>query len=184
VREDAYYASARAAARLDAPDAHRQRAGKPIREGNAMFLRSLPILLAAALLVTARAFAADASPAGTWKTVDDKTGQPKSIVEITEANGELAGKVKEVLQSDQGPNPICKECEGERKNQPITGMTIIWGMKKDGEEWSGGKILDPKNGKIYGCKMHLTDGGQKLEVRGFIGFSLLGRSQVWERQAD
>jgi uncharacterized protein (DUF2147 family) len=184
VREDAYYASARAAARLDAPDAHRQRAGKPIREGNAMFLRSLPILLAAALLVTARAFAADASPAGTWKTVDDKTDQPKSIVEITEANGELAGKVKEVLQSDQGPNPICKECEGERKNQPVTGMTIIWGMKKDGEEWSGGKILDPKNGKIYGCKMHLTDGGQKLEVRGFIGFSLLGRSQVWERQTD
>jgi uncharacterized protein (DUF2147 family) len=166
----------------------RTRAGtvreKPIREGNTMFLRSLPIMLAATLLLVGRAFATDVSPAGAWKTIDDKTGQPKSIVEITEANGELTGKVKEVLQSDQGPNPICKECDGERKNQPITGMTIIWGMKKDGEEWSGGKILDPKNGKIYGCKMHLTDGGQKLEVRGFIGFSLLGRSQVWERQTD
>jgi uncharacterized protein (DUF2147 family) len=175
---------ARAAARLDVPHARRHRASKPIREGNAMFVRSLSISFAAALLLAARAFAADASPAGVWKTIDDKTGQPKSIVEITETNGELTGKVKEVLQSDQGPNPICKECEGERKNQPVTGMTIIWGMKKDGEAWSGGKILDPKNGKVYGCKMRLTDGGQKLEVRGFIGFSLLGRSQVWERRAE
>ena len=140
------------------------------------------IAIAAALLVSARAFAADASPAGVWKTIDDKTGQPKSIVEITEQNGELTGKVKEVLQSEQGPNPVCKDCEGERKNQPVVGMTIIWGMKKDGEEWSGGKILDPKNGKTYGCKMHLEDGGKKLEVRGFVGFSLLGRSQTWERQ--
>jgi len=140
------------------------------------------IAIAAALLVSARAFAADASPAGVWKTIDDKTGQPKSIVEITEQNGELTGKVKEVLQSEQGPNPVCKDCEGERKNQPVVGMTIIWGMKKDGDDWAGGKILDPKNGKTYGCKMHLEDGGKKLEVRGFVGFSLLGRSQTWERQ--
>jgi uncharacterized protein (DUF2147 family) len=182
VREDIHYASARAAARLDLPDARRQRARRPVREENAMLLRSLSIPFAAALLLTARAFAADASPVGVWKTIDDKTGQAKSIVEITEEKGELTGKVREVLQSDQGPNPICKECEGERKNQPIAGMTIIWGMKKDGEEWTGGKILDPKNGKVYGCKMHLEDGGKKLEVRGFIGFSLLGRSQTWERQ--
>jgi len=139
---------------------------------------------AAALLLSASAFAAETTPAGTWKTIDDKTGQAKSIIEITEQNGELTGKVKQVLQSDQGPNPICKECEGERKDQPVTGMTILWGMKKDGDEWKGGNILDPKNGKTYGCKMHLTDGGQKLEVRGFVGFSLLGRTQTWERQAE
>jgi uncharacterized protein (DUF2147 family) len=157
---------------------------RAIREGYAMSLRSLSIPFAAVLFLSSRAFAADTSPVGVWKTIDDKTGQAKSIVEITEADGELAGKVTQVLQSDQGPNPICKECEGERKNQPITGMTIIWGMKQDGDTWSGGKILDPKNGKIYGCKMHLTDGGRKLEVRGFVGFSLLGRSQVWERQAE
>ena len=144
----------------------------------------LPAFIVVVAFSTVRAFAADATPVGVWKTIDDKTGQPKSIVEITETNGELTGKVKEVLQSDHGPNPICKECEGERKNQTVTGMTIIWGMKKDGEAWSGGKILDPKNGKVYGCKMRLTDGGQKLEVRGFIGFSLLGRSQVWERRAE
>jgi uncharacterized protein (DUF2147 family) len=150
-----------------------------------MTLQSSMIALAAALVLSARAFAADATPAGVWKTIDDKTGQPKSIVEISDQNGELTGKVTQVLQSDQGPNPICKECEGERKNQPVTGMTIIWGMKKSGEdEWSGGKILDPKNGKIYGCKMHLVDNGQKLDVRGFIGFSLLGRTQTWERQAE
>jgi uncharacterized protein (DUF2147 family) len=148
-----------------------------------MLRRSHLFACAAALLSSASAFAAD-TPAGTWKTLDDKTGQAKSIVVITEENGELTGKVTQVLQSDQGPNPVCKECDGERKNQPVTGMTILWGLKKDGEEWDGGKILDPKNGKIYGCKMHLTDNGQKLEVRGFIGFSLLGRSQVWERQAQ
>jgi uncharacterized protein (DUF2147 family) len=149
-----------------------------------MSLRCLSLAFVATLLFSARAFAADATPAGVWKTIDDKTGQPKSLVEISEQNGVLTGKVKEVLQSDQGPNPICKECEGDRKNQPVTGMTIVWDMKKNGDEWSGGKILDPKNGKTYGCKMHLTDNGQKLEVRGFVGFSLLGRSQTWERQAQ
>lgn len=141
------------------------------------------LLLALALLCAAPAFAAESSPVGTWTTIDEANGKPKSTVTITEQNGELTGKVVEVLQSDQGPHPICKACDGERKNQPIEGMTIIWGMKKDGDTWEGGKILDPKNGKIYGCKLHPTDGGQKLEVRGFMGFSLLGRSQVWERKA-
>ena len=149
-----------------------------------MPLRSLVTATAVALLFAARAFAADASPTGVWKTIDDKTGHAKSIVEITEQNGELTGTVKEVLESEQGPHPVCKECEGDRKDKPVVGMQIIWGMKKDGDGWSGGHILDPKNGKIYGCKMHLTDNGQKLEVRGFIGFSLLGRSQTWERQAE
>lgn len=149
-----------------------------------MTLRCQVIAFAAALLLAARAFAADASPAGVWRTIDDKTGHPKSIVEITEQNGELTGSVKQVLESEQGPNPVCKECEGDRKDKPVVGMQIVWGMKKDGDEWSGGHILDPKNGKTYGCKMHLIENGQKLEVRGFIGFSLLGRTQVWERQAE
>jgi uncharacterized protein (DUF2147 family) len=144
----------------------------------------LTAFVAAAAFSAMRAFAADATPVGVWKTIDDKTGQPKSIVEITEQNGELSGVVKEVLQSDQGTNPVCKECEGDRKDKPVVGMQIIWGMKKDGDTWEGGKILDPKNGKEYGCKMHVLDDGKKLEVRGFIGFSLLGRSQTWERQAD
>ena len=127
------------------------------------------------------AFALDASPVGVWRTIDDATGKPKSIVEISEVNGEVTGKVREILQSDKGPNPVCDECEGERKNQPVIGMTIIWGMKKDGDVWDGGTILDPKNGKTYGCKLTPAADGKTLQVRGFKGFSLLGRTQVWER---
>lgn len=125
--------------------------------------------------------AANDTPVGTWRTIDDDTGKAKSIVEISDAGGELQGKVVKVLQSDQGEHPICKDCEGERHNKPVEGMTIIWGMQRDGDEWSGGQILDPNNGKTYKCKMSMLDGGQKLKVRGFIGFSLFGRSQVWER---
>jgi uncharacterized protein (DUF2147 family) len=123
-----------------------------------------------------------ASPVGTWKTIDDKTHQPKSLVQITEQNGVLEGKVIKVLQSDDGPNPVCKACDGERKDKPIEGMTIIWGLKQDGDSWSGGKILDPHEGKIYKVKLSLDDSGQKLDVRGYIGFSLIGRSQTWQRQ--
>ncbi len=128
------------------------------------------------------AFAASPTPVGTWKSFDDATGKAKAIINLSENNGELQGNVIKVLQSDQGPNPICKECEGERHNQPVTGMQIVWGLKQDGDEWNGGHILDPHNGKVYRCKMSVTEGGQKLEVRGFIGFSLLGRTQTWERQ--
>ncbi|HET6432584.1 DUF2147 domain-containing protein [Dyella sp.] len=147
-----------------------------------MTLLSRFTLATGLLLIAGSAFAATDTPVGTWKTIDDKTHQPKSIVEITENNGELQAKVVKVLNSDEGPNPICKECDGERKNQPIEGMTIMWGVSKDDDVWDGGKILDPKNGKEYKVKLTLMDGGQKLDVHGYIGFALLGRSQVWERQ--
>ena len=89
----------------------------------------------------------------------------------------------EILQSDHGPNPLCTECEGERKDQPITGMTILWDLKPDGEQvWSNGTILDPAKGKTYRSKARLLDGGNKLEVRGYIGIEALGRSQTWVRQ--
>lgn len=141
------------------------------------------VLIAASVLWSAFAFADDAgSPAGQWTTIDDATGKPKSVVEINVAGDQLTGKVLEVLQSEQGPHPVCKDCTGDRKDQPIEGMTIIWDMKKSGEGWEGGTILDPKSGKTYGCKIHLVDGGKKLEVRGFKGISLLGRTQVWERK--
>ncbi len=74
-------------------------------------------------------------------------------------------------------HPVCKKCDGERKNKPIEGMTIMWGLKKDGDEWSGGQILDPSKGKIYKVTIKLIDGGNKLDVHGFIGFSLIGRSR-------
>jgi uncharacterized protein (DUF2147 family) len=142
------------------------------------------VLLATALLLPSLSvLAADHTPVGTWTQVDDETGKPKSIIEISTApDGALQGVVKEVLFSEQGKNPVCKECEGERHNQPVTGMTIMWGVKKDGDEWNGGQILDPKNGKTYKVKLKLVEGGNKLDVHGYVGFSLLGRSQVWVRK--
>jgi len=123
------------------------------------------------------------SPAGLWKTIDDKTGKERSFVRITESNGVFEGKVEKIYdQPGDDPQHLCKECEGERKDKPIIGMTILWGLKKDGEQYTGGEILDPKNGSIYRAKMKLLDGGKKLEVRGFIGVSLFGRSQTWVRE--
>ena len=137
------------------------------------------LLLALPLAFSSLASAAD-SPAGRWQTIDDETGKPKSIVEIQQAaDGSLTGKVVEILQSDHGANPLCTECEGERKDQPITGMTILWDLKPDGEQvWSNGTILDPAKGKTYRSKARLLDGGNKLEVRGYIGIEATGRSQT------
>lgn len=138
-------------------------------------------LAACLLLSSAVAWAATDTPVGTWRQVDDVTGKPKSIIQITENNGKLEGKVMQVLLSDDGPHPICRKCDGTRKDQPIEGMVIMWNVAQDGSVWDGGKILDPKNGKVYSVKLTLAEGGQKLDVHGYIGISLLGRSQVWER---
>ncbi|WP_233842351.1 DUF2147 domain-containing protein [Dyella sp. 2HG41-7] len=138
-------------------------------------------VVACLLLGSAVAWAANDTPVGTWRQIDDETGKPKSIIQITDDNGKLQGKVVQVLMSDDGPHPICKKCDGARKDQPIEGMVIMWGVSKDDNVWDGGKILDPKNGKVYSVKLTLADGGQKLDVHGYIGFSLLGRSQVWQR---
>jgi uncharacterized protein (DUF2147 family) len=139
------------------------------------------VLAICLLLGSAVAWAASDTPVGTWRQIDDVTGRPKSIIQITESNGKLEGKVMQVLLSDDGPHPVCKKCEGDRKDQPVEGMVIMWGVSKDDGVWDGGKILDPKNGKVYSVKLSLADGGQKLDVHGYIGISLLGRSQVWER---
>ncbi len=121
------------------------------------------------------------SPTGRWKTIDDETGKVKSIVEITQsANGTLQGKVVEVLQSDRGPNPTCDKCSGANKDKPVKGMTILWGLKPDGDEWSGGTVLDPAKGKTYKSKLELLDGGKKLGMSGCIAF--ICRQQVWVRE--
>src|SRR5207302_4018851 len=97
----------------------------------------------------ASTFAGDDSPVGTWKTFDDKTGRPKSIVRISQQDGELSGKVLQVLESSEGPHPLCRPCEGERKDQPVEGMTIVWGAKKDGAGREEGEILEREDGKMY-----------------------------------
>ena len=136
------------------------------------------ILMLASSLVTAAG-----SPVGVWRSIDDKTRQERSIIRITEENGELKGVVEKIVdQPGDDPAHLCKECKDERKDKPIIGMAILWGLKKDGDAWAGGEILDPKNGKIYRCKITLSGDGKSLNVRGFIGISLIGRSQTWLRQ--
>ena len=139
------------------------------------------LVTAALLLASMPALAANLSPVGTWKTIDDKTGEAKSIVRITDHDGVLEGTILKVLKSDQGPHPICTACDGKRHNQPIEGMNFMWGLTRDGDVWDGGKILDPKSGKVYKAKIQVIDGGKNLKVRGYIGFSLFGRTQIWHR---
>lgn len=128
-----------------------------------------------------------ASPAGLWKSIDDKTGKPRSLIRIHEANGAYSAVVEKGLRADDTGDAVCDKCTDERKGQKIIGMTIAKNLKaKEGDnpdrEYQGGEILDPENGKTYKCKMKLSEDGNKLEVRGFIGFSLLGRSQIWTRE--
>ena len=137
------------------------------------------VLLASAVSAMAQAD----TPVGTWQTIDDHTGQPKALVQIADdGNGTLSGKVIKGLGPNDQPDRRCTACTDARKDQPILGMTIINDMKQDGDAWDHGQILDPENGKVYKCKMHLEDGGNKLVVRGYIGVALLGRSQTWVRQ--
>ena len=144
---------------------------------------TLLALLALPLMAVSAMAMAQNTPVGSWTTIDDETGKPKSVVEIYEArDGTLAGRVDEILQSDRGPNPMCDKCTGANKGKPVKGMVILWGVKQKGNTWEGGKILDPASGKVYSVKVTPTEGGSKLEVRGFMGFSLLGRTQTWVRQ--
>ena len=139
--------------------------------------------LAAAVMAMAPAFANEASPVGLWKNIDDVSGKPKALIRISDNGGVLQGKIEKLFRpAEQDQNPKCDKCTDARKDQPIVGMVFMSGLKKDGDEYSGGEILDPDNGKIYKSKMELADGGKKLKVRGYIGVPMLGRSQTWVRQ--
>jgi uncharacterized protein (DUF2147 family) len=137
--------------------------------------------LFALVLAALPAVAAEPGIAGRWKTFDDKTGKPKGIVLIYEQDGQFFGKVESAIDPKDANN-ICDLCKDERKNKPNVGMVILRHLKRDGDEYDGGDILDPDNGKVYRCKARLEEGGKKLVVRGYIGISLLGRSQTWTRE--
>lgn len=143
-------------------------------------------LLAMALLAAMLprfAQADDAMPGGLWKSVDDTSGKPRALIRITEVNGVLQGRIEKVFPGPaEDPNPQCDQCEGVNKGAPVIGLTILSGLKKDGDQYSGGEILDPDNGKVYRSKAQLLEGGKKLSVRGYIGVPVLGRSQTWIRQ--
>ena len=141
------------------------------------------ILLLIALGLISTLAAANENPVGLWRTIDDKSGKEKSLVRVVESNGQLQITIEKLFREPgEEPNPLCDKCPGERKNKPVIGMQIGNGLKKDGDVWSGGEILDPQNGKTYKCKVWLEDKGKKMNVRGFIGVSVLGRTQVWVRE--
>ena len=121
-------------------------------------------------------FALFAQITGSWKTIDDETGKEKSIVKIYEAqNGMYYGKISTLLDKDKGDNPICDVCPDDRKNKPVLNMVIIKELSKNGDTYSGGKILDPQKGKEYSCKIWRE--GENLKVRGYWG--MFYRTQTW-----
>lgn len=139
-------------------------------------------LVASALLFSGIAHAGEPTPVGTWRTVDDATHEPRALVRIEEDRGTLTGRIVQLFRAPaEEPNPVCQDCTGERHNQPVLGMTILWNFHRHGEVWNDGEVLDPEDGSIYSANLHLRDNGTRLVVRGYIAVPLLGRSQIWER---
>jgi uncharacterized protein (DUF2147 family) len=135
-------------------------------------------------VATGRGTPAQETPVGFWNTISDRDGKPTGIVEIRDVNGALSGVVRGIL-ADAGPeDSVCGKCTDGRKGQRVIGMEILRHMRRNGDDWSGGEILDPENGKTYRAAMHLEDGGRRLIVRGYLGISLFGRSQTWVRRRD
>ena len=140
------------------------------------------IALAFGLLgLSALANAADPLNGTVWKTIDDKTKQPKATVKFTEQkNGTLTASIQSILTP--GEENACSKCEGPYHNKSLKGLTIVRGLKNTGgTSYDGGSILDPQTGKTYKLKGKLADGGKKLELRGFVGVAALGRNQTWVR---
>jgi uncharacterized protein (DUF2147 family) len=152
-------------------------------------MRSLFTLAATLTLLMlaspASAGAVDMStPAGRWIIIDEKSGYQAGIIDIAEIGGEFEGKIFKLLPHPGGlkaKDPVCAQCPGDLKNKPLIGMKIMSGLKRDGDTWDGGSILDTDSGDTYSVILRLADGGRKLVVRGYFGISLIGRSQTWIR---
>jgi uncharacterized protein (DUF2147 family) len=155
------------------------------------FFRFAHVLLSLALLVAAANFPRPAaahtaqnqalnSPVGRWRTVDDATGKAKSIVAIREENGKLYGTI-ETLFNPPVPHPTCYLCSGDLKDRPLVGLQVLWGFQQEGNRWSGGEVLDPETGKIYKASLALENGGKDLQLHGYIGVPLFGRTEHWVR---
>lgn len=139
------------------------------------------LMVAGSLAVALPALAAEMSPVGLWRTFDEKSGEPKSEVRISDSGGVLSGKVEKLLRKGADPKAVCDRCTDDRKGQPLVGLEIIRGAKKaEGRAvWEDGRILDPENGSTYSLKLTPADNGSKLDVRGSIG--PFGRTQTWSR---
>ena len=131
---------------------------------------------------TLPAMAAEAqhSPAGLWKTWDDRTHQARGTIRIYEENGTFAGKIESSFNAAE-LTERCNKCSGDRKGAPVIGLVIMRGMTRHGREFDGGDILDPESGYIYKCRFVLSSDGEKLFLRGYLGMSIFGRTQTWTR---
>lgn len=143
---------------------------------------------AAALLLLSSALlrAADApTPAGLWQQIDDHSGKVRTLVQIDETAGVLRGRIEKLFPNlGEDPSPRCVKCSGARKDQPVVGLVFLTGLKRESDSslvWTDGEILDPESGSVYRSKVTLSPDGQTLNVRGYIGISLIGRSQTWKR---
>ncbi|HCN16569.1 MULTISPECIES: DUF2147 domain-containing protein [Psychrobacter] len=138
------------------------------------------LTLTAGALLSTSVFAASLD--GTqWQTIDDKTGEKKAIIQLYENNGRVSGKIIKVLDREKA-KAVCTKCPGSLKNQPIEGLRILTGLKADGNNrWRDGKLVDPESGKVYSGKLTLSNNGQSLDLRGYVGTPLFGCSQTWQR---
>ena len=139
----------------------------------------------AALAMGSPVLAADPTAAGLWEKLD-QSGMPEAWFRIIECNGVYVGRIVNIFaQPDQDPsNWRCTQCEGDQKNAPILGIVLIKGMRRDGQSYEGGSILDPRDGSVYNALMQLSPDGRKLTVRGYIGLQILGQSEIWQRLPD
>jgi uncharacterized protein (DUF2147 family) len=139
-------------------------------------------LLATLLALCAGTAAAQLSPVGLWKTIDDETKQAKSLVRIVESGGVVSGRIEKLLDPKDGASEVCDKCTDERKGKPIVGLTILRNLKRSADDntvWEDGDVLDPANGKIYRARVQPDNGGKELKMRGYIG--PFYRTQVWIR---
>lgn len=147
-----------------------------------MRLAFMPLLIAFLLVATTTEAAT-----GLWRTIDDSSGEGRSLVAIEDRDGVLVGRIVELIDPPEPhpaePHPLCEQCPGDKQGMPVEGLEILWGFESSQRsgEWLGGELLDPENGRVYSGRLRLKDDGDRLEVRGFVGSVLFGRSQIWER---
>lgn len=147
-----------------------------------MTLNKTNTIVAAALFALAGAAWAQATPAGLWKTIDDKSGKERSLIRISEAGGVFTGRIEKSLDPNSDKSAVCVKCTDDRKDKPLIGMAIIRNVKQSADDkdvFEGGDITDPDDGKVYRLRLKPLEGGKKLEVRGYIGPFF--RNQTWIR---
>ncbi|MGP5360822.1 DUF2147 domain-containing protein [Psychrobacter celer] len=145
---------------------------------NRITASTLTLMAGALLPLSAQAASLDGTQ---WQTIDDKTGEKKAIIQLNERGGKVSGKIIKVLNKEKA-KAVCTKCPGNLKNQPVEDLQILTGLKAEGNnQWSDGKLVDPESGKVYSGKITLSDNGQSLDLRGYVGTPLFGRSQTWQR---